>query len=87
MKNGFEASGEFTDRRYAVFFMPGDHDVTAQCAYYTTFHGLGDKPDDTNIQNLYCGDGSKKAGALNNFWRSVENLAVGKGQSATWAVS
>lgn len=68
-------------------FMPGDHDLTVQCAYYTTFHGLGEIPDDVNLKGLFCGDGSVASGALHNFWRSVENVHVGEGRSATWAVS
>ena len=51
-KNGCNA-GQFVSERYALFFKPGQHDVTVNVGYYTSAHGLGISPQDTKI--LYIG--------------------------------
>lgn len=73
-------------------FEPGYHSVEVNVGYYTQVLGLGRKPTDTNVQDLWSpnGDFSVSIGALNNFWRSVENFYVTPSQGGTsviWAVS
>lgn len=59
--------------------------------FYTQALGLGRSPKDTQIYDLWCENGSYDytVGALDNFWRGVENLYVQPhyGGPVTWAVS
>lgn len=82
-----DAHGQFSKNRYALFFEPGVHNVNVDVGYYVTVHGLGRAPTDTTLNNLQCLNGSYNngIGALDNFWRSAENVRVPK--SMTWAVS
>jgi len=84
-----ECNGQFDDLRYAVLFEPGTHNLNMDVGYYTTVHGLGKTPDDTTLTNLISQNGiDGNGGALDNFWRSVENLQVKPdGGKMTWAVS
>jgi len=71
-------------------FEPGTHEVDVNVGYYTQIVGLGRKPDDTKLRNFYSPNGSTnyEVGALNNFWRGVENVGLGNTQGPTmWAVS
>lgn len=87
--NDPECNGQFTDLRYAVLFEPGTHDINVDVGYYTTIHGLGKTPQETTLTQLIAQNGLKgNGGALDNFWRSVENLRVKpSGGTMTWAVS
>jgi len=82
-----ETNGQFSTSRYALFFEPGTHDVSVDVGYYVSVHGLGKKPTDTTIANVQSLNASKNwgLGALDNFWRSVENIHIPK--TMTWAVS
>eukprot|EP00930_Biecheleria_cincta_P027478 TRINITY_DN19300_c0_g1_i2.p1 TRINITY_DN19300_c0_g1~~TRINITY_DN19300_c0_g1_i2.p1 ORF type:complete len:640 (-),score=101.96 TRINITY_DN19300_c0_g1_i2:86-2005(-) len=75
---GPELLGHFRQERHLFLFTPGDqiHQVDVKLGYYTSAAGLGEHRDDVKIKNLYVGDGSPGAGALNNFWRSAENFRV-----------
>lgn len=55
--------------------------------YYTSVIGLGRTPTDVTIKKVIGQNGSHnhEVGALNNFWRTVENVHV-RGM-VTWAVS
>lgn len=55
--------------------------------YYTSVIGLGRTPTDTSILKVIGQNGSNngQVGALNNFWRTVENVHM-RGMF-TWAVS
>jgi len=78
---------EFGDNRYAFLFMPGRYgntnDVDIKVGYYTQVIGLGASPDDVTIKGAVrtqdappAGDPGAGPGALDNFWRGAENLAV-----------
>jgi hypothetical protein len=78
--------GQWSNSRYALLFKPGVHNVNVNVGYYTSVIGLGKTPSDTRISTLKCenGDFDYTGGALDNFWRSVENFATGY---TLWAVS
>lgn len=83
-------NGQFSDSRYALLFMPGQHNLNVDLGYYVTAHGLGRTPDDTVLGNLMVlnGDFDMTGGALANFWRSAENVKViPQGGPMIWAVS
>lgn len=78
--------GEFSAERYAVYFKPGVYDerIVLKQAYYTTFAGLGNSPEDVTIRSLQAVNGAN-GNALINFWRGTENISFSGG--GTWAVS
>ena len=98
---------QFGTQRYALLFEPGTYGSAAdplsfQVGYYTEVAGLGSSPRDVTINgsiNVYnqcfpTTDGSSNCIALDNFWRSLENLTINiTGQSGCqagtdfWAVS
>ncbi len=58
-------------------FKPGDHShLNINVGFYTSVYGLGVAPTDTNLGTVTCenGDYEYTVGALDNFWRSVENF-------------
>lgn len=71
-------NGQWSDGRYALFFLPGNHAVDVNVGYYTSVYGLGKLPTDTQLKSLTSENGSYNPdiGALNNFWRSAENFEV-----------
>ena len=84
-------TNEFGSGRHAYFFKEGTYAHDLLLGYYTTVHGLGEKPDKVIITgSLQCLGVGDELLALNNFWRGAENVAV---ISATaninnkWAVS
>jgi hypothetical protein len=79
-------NGQWSNNRYAFLFKPGNHNVQVSVGFYTSVIGLGNAPTDTSITSLQCpnGDFDYTGGALDNFWRSAENLAMG---TSLWAVS
>lgn len=89
--------GQFSDKRYAFLFKPGNYDVDCPVGYYTQVLGLGEAPGDvvfTSPKGVYSEEGDYSiGGALSTFWRSAENFRtlasndwqVGKGMM--WAVS
>jgi hypothetical protein len=85
-----QETAQFDDNRYAVYFMPGTYNVSADVGFYTQLSGLGVLPTDTKIAaaNTYARWLSNPQGLHNatcNFWRSIENIEM---QSDTvWAVS
>ena len=85
-----QETAQFGDDRYAVFFMPGEYNVSANVGFYTELAGLGVLPTDTKVRevNTYARWLSNPQGLHNatcNFWRSIENIEM---QSDTvWAVS
>jgi len=85
-------NGQWSEERYAFLFKPGDHSsLNMEVGYYTTVHGLGRAPNNTILGNLMVqnGDFNFEVGALNNFWRSAENVMVtpAAGTPMLWAVS
>lgn len=76
---------QFGKQRYAFLFMPGKYQLDVKVGYYTQILGLGAFPDNVEItgairtQDRTPGDPSHPdwgPGALDNFWRSVENISV-----------
>jgi hypothetical protein len=89
-----QANNQFGTERYAVLFKPGQYAVNANLGYYTTVAGLGLSPEDVAITGAVRvvgqPDPTSAAGisALENFWRSAENLSVTPTDwSNQWAVS
>jgi len=79
--------GQWSNSRYALLFKPGSHNVVVNVGYYTSVIGLGKAPTDTKLDVFKCenGDFDYTGGALDNFWRSVENVATSS--NTVWAVS
>ncbi|MBV9673323.1 MAG: adenylyl cyclase, partial [Verrucomicrobia bacterium] len=75
-----QVSNQFGSQRYAFLFKPGQYDVDAQLGYYTSVAGLGLSPDDVTINGEVRVEGQLQSdgtySALDNFWRSAENLSV-----------
>src|SRR4051812_4041929 len=79
-----QVGNQFGSQRYALLFKPGtygtaDHPLNFQVGYYTQVAGLGLSPSDVVINgSVYvrnqCDNGN--CIALNNFWRSMENLTI-----------
>ena len=78
--------GQWSDKRWALFFKKGYHNCNVNVGYYTSVYGLGEQPTDTVVANLYVPDSC--GSALCNFWRSAENFETGHNQSnLPWHVS
>jgi hypothetical protein len=79
-----QLGNQFGSQRYALLFKPGTYGTATdplniQVGYYTEVSGLGLSPSDVVINgSVYvrnqCENGS--CVALNNFWRSVENVTI-----------
>lgn len=102
-----QLNNQFGDRHYAFLFKPGIYHLDVKVGYYTQVLGLGRIPDDVTIIGAIRTQDDPQThpidhgpGALNNFWRSVENISViptlgslnkmGKGipkDENVWAVS
>jgi uncharacterized protein YjdB len=82
---------EFGEERDAILFKPGAYDnVNVKVGFYTQVSGLGQNPDDVNINGSVNANADWNNGnALVNFWRSIENLSITppSGTSAQWAVA
>jgi len=74
--------GHFSTERVAFLFENGYHNVDVKVGYYTSVLGLGG----AEIKSLIThNDASDVAGALCNFWRSVERIKIST--STLYAVS
>jgi hypothetical protein len=84
-------TAQFTDRRVAHLFKPGAYSVHDDVGYYTSVAGLGQNPGDVTINGDVTVDAfneSDQGVALQNFWRSAENLAINPSSgSDRWAVA
>jgi hypothetical protein len=71
-------ANEFGPERYALLFKPGKYDVTFNVGFYTHVAGLGQSPDDVNINGgvNVSAEWMANANATCNFWRTLENFAV-----------
>lgn len=84
-QSDFGKDAQFNTKRYAIYFKPGDYKrlKPIPVGFYTQLSGLGDTPDDVTVNNItvpaYLGDRN----ATCNFWRSAENLTVGKDGTST----
>jgi len=85
-----QESNQFGSQRYALMFKPGTYNnLNAQIGFYTSIAGLGQSPDDVTINGDVTVDAGWFGGnATQNFWRSVENLAIVPSNGTDrWAVS
>ncbi|HET9626355.1 MAG TPA: chitobiase/beta-hexosaminidase C-terminal domain-containing protein [Kofleriaceae bacterium] len=77
--------------RIAHLFKPGSYGVHDNVGFYTSVAGLGQNPGDVVINGDITVDAfnaSDQGVALQNFWRSAENLAVVPSSGNTrWAVA
>ncbi|MEP6502959.1 MAG: peptidase inhibitor family I36 protein, partial [Betaproteobacteria bacterium] len=85
-------TAQFGSQRFAFLFKPGTYNVSAGLGFYEALQGLGQNPDDVRINGSVTVDSGWNLGdesnATQNFWRSVENLAiVPAGGTTVWAVS
>ncbi len=71
-------ANQFGSERYALLFKPGKYDVTFYVGFYTHVAGLGQDPDDVQINggvNVNA-EWMPGANATCNFWRTLENFSV-----------
>lgn len=83
---------QFGTQRYALLFKQGQYsNLDIPMGFYTEVLGLGQSPDDVVISGYVHSDGVlTNENATENFWRSMENLAVVPTNSSDymmWAVS
>ena len=85
--SGANCAGQFSNNRYALFFLPGEYELDVRVPFYMQVAGLGREAADVSfvgprgVHALNCGPeppaphvGKPYAdvGALDNFWRSAE---------------
>jgi hypothetical protein len=84
-------TAQMANRRVAHLFKPGSYSVHDDVGYYTSVAGLGQNPGDVVINGDITVDAfneSDKGVALQNFWRSAENMAVNPSSGSNrWAVA
>jgi hypothetical protein len=84
-------TAQFTERRVAHLFKPGAYSVHDDVGYYTSVAGLGQNPNDVTINGDVTVDAfnaSDQGVALQNFWRSAENLTINPSSGSNrWAVA
>lgn len=73
-----QETNQFGTQRYAMLFKPGAYNANIKVGFYTQVSGLGQVPDDVTINGGVTVDANwmTNHNATQNFWRSVENLAV-----------
>jgi hypothetical protein len=75
----------FGSERYALLFKPGTYKVTFYVGFYTHVAGLGQNPDDVQIDGALTVNAKWADGmALNNFWRTLENIAIIPSADVPW---
>ncbi|WP_258953373.1 chitobiase/beta-hexosaminidase C-terminal domain-containing protein [Lentzea californiensis] len=85
-------TAQMAPRRVAHLFKPGTYNgIHDDVGYYTSVSGLGRNPGDVLINGDITVDAfneSDKGVALQNFWRSAENMAVNPASGTNrWAVA
>ncbi len=84
-------TSQFSENRFADLYKPGAYSVEDNVGFYTSVAGLGQNPDDVTINGDVTVDAfnaSDNGQALQNFWRSAENLAINPASGADrWAVA
>jgi len=86
------ATAQFGSQRFAFLFKPGSYNATARLGFYESVQGLGLNPDAVTLNGNVTVDSGWNLGdtanATQNFWRSLENIAVvPAGGTTVWAVS
>lgn len=75
----FDNPGQNSKFNYAFLFMPGTYTVNIPIGYYTHVAGLGKSNKDVIFNGGPIVDNGSvlySVGALNNFWRTCENITV-----------
>ncbi len=90
--NTLNTEAQFSNNRWAVFFMPGTYTgVQAEVGYYESVAGLGQTPSAVHISNGYLTSNQtdSNGNVTTNFWRSLENMQITAptGDKLQWAVS
>ncbi|MEU7477883.1 chitobiase/beta-hexosaminidase C-terminal domain-containing protein [Lentzea sp. NPDC042327] len=84
-------TAQMAPRRVAHLFKPGTYNIHDDVGYYTSVAGLGRNPGDVVINGDITVDAfneSDQGVALQNFWRSAENMAVNPSNGTNrWAVA
>ncbi|MDQ1743581.1 MAG: hypothetical protein QOE23_1920, partial [Pseudonocardiales bacterium] len=84
-------TAQFASGRVAHLFKPGTYNVTDNVGFYTSVAGLGQDPGGVVINGDVTVDAfnaSDAGNATQNFWRSVENLAINPSSGTDrWAVA
>jgi hypothetical protein len=81
---------QFSDARFALLFKPGAYAVSVPVGYYTQVLGLGKTPRDVVFEapgkGVYCAEAARNytTGALDTFWRGVENVHVAASADLKW---
>ncbi len=78
-----QLNNQFGEQHYAFLFKPGIYNLDVKVGYYTQVLGLGRSPDDVTIIGAVRTQDDPRTttpfqgpGALNNFWRTVENISI-----------
>ncbi|WEK55043.1 MAG: Ig-like domain-containing protein [Candidatus Cohnella colombiensis] len=77
-----QVKNQFGPERYALLFKKGTYNADVRVGFYTHVAGLGLSPDDVTINGgvtvdaEWWSDPKTPYNATQNFWRSVENLAI-----------
>ena len=85
-----QEKAQFGTGRYQILLKPGTYNnINAQIGFYTSISGLGQDPDDVDINGDITVDAGWNAGnATLNFWRSAENMELNPVSGTDrWAVA
>ncbi len=84
-----QANDEFSARRYALLFAPGEYDLDVTVDYYVQAAGLGQVPGDVVIKGTVQSIATTRENRVTiMFWRSAENFRVVPSKNPVfWAVS
>jgi hypothetical protein len=74
-------NGQFTDKRVTFLFQPGTYiGAVIKIGYYTSVIGMGKDPSHVVIDGVVVVENGNSSsytqGALDNFWRSCENITI-----------
>jgi MBG domain (YGX type) len=78
-------SGQFGTTRTAVFFMPGNYNVTAPIGFNEGVYGIGENPTDVVINGYITPNfsGAVSTNMTTVFWRSMQNLSFNPAHNAS----
>lgn len=77
-QNDRKNDAQFKSGHYQVYFKPGDYKESSciNLGFYTAINGLGQTPDDVELNNISIPAYLTDNNATCNFWRSIENFKV-----------
>lgn len=84
-----QAYSEFSNKRYAILFKPGEYSLDISVDYFVQAAGLGRKPGDVVIHGAVQSTSSTQGNKVTTmFWRAAENFLVKPtAKPMLWAVS